>query len=174
MQRIIQRHRGPREAGVSLLEVLMAISLLGISFATIFSGLSAALRTTDRLDAFRSGQRFCRKKAQRALLGPLLRRPGQVRSGISPSGIGWQARTELVDERPLSGSQKPAQLVRITLEVSWRTRSGRQSLSLETLKLCIPELATQPVRAGFRSQESGVRSQTTHPGERAGVGMRSG
>jgi len=30
-------------------------------------------------------------------------------------------------------------LVRITLEVSWRTRSGGQSLSLETLKLCIPE-----------------------------------
>ena len=51
---------GRARPGISLLEVLMAISLLGVSFATIFSGLSAALRATDRLDAFRSGQRICR------------------------------------------------------------------------------------------------------------------
>jgi hypothetical protein len=54
----MQRHRGPREAGISLLEVLIAVSLLGVSFATIFSGLSAALRTTDRLDSFDRGDEF--------------------------------------------------------------------------------------------------------------------
>ena len=138
MQRIIQRHRGPREAGVSLLEVLMAISLLGISFATIFSGLSAALRTTDRLDRFDRANDFAARKLSELILDPSLA-ADQVRSGVSPSGIGWQARTQLVNTRPLSDPKKPAQLVRILLEVSWRTRSGRQSLSLETLKLCIPE-----------------------------------
>ncbi len=143
MQRIIQRHRGPREAGVSLLEVLMAISLLGISFATIFSGLSAALRTTDRLDRFDRANDFAARKLSELILDPSLA-PDQVRSGFSPSGIGWQARTELVDTRPLSDPKKPAQLVRITLEVSWRTRSGGQSLSLETLKLCIPEPQPSP------------------------------
>ena len=138
MQRIIQRHRGPREAGISLLEVLMAISLLGISFATIFSGLSAALRTTDRLDRFDRANDFAARKLSELILDPSLA-ADQVRSGVSPSGIGWQARTQLVNTRPLSDPKKPAQLVRILLEVSWRTRSGRQSLSLETLKLCIPE-----------------------------------
>ncbi|MGA2607164.1 MAG: hypothetical protein ABSH01_06865 [Terriglobia bacterium] len=138
MQRIIQPHGGPREAGVSLLEVLMAISLLGISFATIFSGLSAALRTTDRLDRFDRANDFAARKLSELILDPSLA-ADQVRSGVSPSGIGWQARTQLVNTRPLSDPKKPAQLVRILLEVSWRTRSGRQSLSLETLKLCIPE-----------------------------------
>ena len=138
MQRIIQRQREPREAGISLLEVLMAISLLGISFATIFSGLSAALRTTDRLDRFDRANDFAARKLSELILDPSLA-ADQVRSGVSPSGIGWQARTQLVNTRPLSDPKKPAQLVRILLEVSWRTRSGRQSLSLETLKLCIPE-----------------------------------
>ena len=143
MQRVIQRHRGPREAGISLLEVLIAISLLGISFATIFSGLSAALRTTDRLDSFDRGNEFATRKLSELSLDPSLA-AGQVRSGISPSGIRWQASTQLVDARPLSDPKKPAQLVRIILEVSWRARSGRQSLNLETLKLCIPEPAPSP------------------------------
>ena len=143
MQRIMQRHRGRGEAGISLLEVLMAISLLGISFATIFSGLSAALRTTDRLDRFDRANDFAARKLNELMLDPSLA-AGQVRSGVSPSGIGWQARTQLVDTRPLSDPEKPAQLVRIMLEVSWRTRSGRQSLNLETLKLCIPEPPPSP------------------------------
>ena len=138
MQRVIQRHRGPREAGISLLEVLIAISLLGVSFATIFSGFSAALRTTDRLDSFDRGNEFATRKLNELFLDPSLA-AGQVRSGVSPSGLSWQARTQLVEERPLSDPKEPAQLVRIILEVSWRTRSGRQSLNLETLKLCIPE-----------------------------------
>ena len=128
---------------MSLLEVLMAISLLGISFVTIFSGLSAALRATDRLDRFDQGNEFATLKLNELFLDPSLG-PDQLRSGVSPSGIQWQARTQLVDERPLPGSEKPAQLVRILLQVSWRTRSGQQSLDLETLKLFIPEPPAGP------------------------------
>ena len=121
----------------------MAISLLGISFATIFSGLSAALRTTDHLDSFDRGNEFATVKLSELFLDPSLA-AGQVRSGVSPSGFWWQARTQLVETRPLSDPKKPAQLVRIILEVSWRTRSGRQNLNLETLKLCIPEPPPSP------------------------------
>jgi len=125
------------------MEVLMATSLLGISFATIFSGLSAGLRTTDRLDRFDRANDFGAKKLNELILDPSVA-AGQMRSGVSPSGIEWQARTQLVDTRPLADPKKPAQLVRIILEVSWRTRSGRQSLRLETLKLCIPEPPPSP------------------------------
>ena len=143
MRMIIQRQRRSPEAGISLLEVLMAISILGISFATIFSGLSAALRATDHLDRFDRSNEFAKEKLSELFLDPSLM-AGQMRSGVSPSGIWWQAKTELVDKRPLPGSEKPAQLVRIILEVSWRTRSGRQSLNLETLKLCFPEPPPNP------------------------------
>jgi len=131
-----------RASGMSLLEVLMAISLLGVSFVTIFSGLSAALRATGRLDAFDRGNEFATQKLNELFLDPTFG-VDQMRSGTSPSGIEWQARTELLDQRPLPGSQQSAKLVRINLEVSWRTRLGRQNLSLESLKLFIP-----PARPG--------------------------
>ena len=134
--------RSRRAAGMSLLEVLMAISLLGVSFVTIFSGLSAALRATGRLDAFDRGNEFATQKLNELFLDPTFG-PDQVRSGTSPSGIDWEARTELLDQRPLAGSQ-PAQLVRVNLVVSWRTRSGRQNLSLESLKLFIPPAPPSP------------------------------
>jgi type II secretory pathway pseudopilin PulG len=131
------------EAGISLLEVLMAVSLLGISFVTIFSGLSAALRATGRLDLFDRANEFAIQKLNELFLDPSLE-AGQFLSGVSPSGIHWQARTELVDKRPLPGSEKPAQLLRIILQVSWVTRLGQQSLNLETLKLYIPEPPPSP------------------------------
>ncbi|SPE32202.1 putative General secretion pathway protein H [Acidobacteriia bacterium SbA2] len=140
MQMLIQRRR---EAGMSLLEVLMAISLLGVSFVTIFSGLSAALRATGRLDAFDRGNEFATRKLNELFLDPSLT-ADQLFTGTTPSGIEWEARTVLVDERPLAGSQKPAQLVRIDLRVSWRTRAGSQNLNLESLKLCIPPSPPSP------------------------------
>jgi len=142
-KRTKQGRRKQVEAGISLLEVLMAVSLLGISFVAIFSGLSAALRGVDHLGRFDQGNEFATQKLNELLLDPTLG-ADQLRSGVSPSGIRWQARTQLVDERPLPGSEKPAQLVRILLQVSWRTRSGQQSLDLETLKLFIPEPPPSP------------------------------
>ncbi len=140
MQRSIASRRA---AGMSLLEVLMAISLLGVSFVTIFSGLSAALRATGRLDAFDRGNEFATQKLNELFLDPTFG-ADQMRSGRSPSGIEWEARTELLESRPLPGSQKSAQLVRINLGVSWRTRSGRQNLNLESLKLFIPPAPPSP------------------------------
>ena len=143
MQKIIHRRRMGREVGISLLEVLMAIALLGISFATIFSGLSAALRATDRLDRYDRGNEFATRMLNELFLDPSLT-AGEVRSGLTPSGMHWQAKTELVESRPLFDPKKPAQLVRIILEVSWRTRSGQQSVNLETLKLCLPQPPSNP------------------------------
>jgi len=140
VQMFIQRRR---ERGMSLLEVLMAISLLGVSFVTIFSGLSAALRATGRLDAFDRGNEFATRKLNELFLDPSVAADQRL-SGTTPSGIHWEARTELVDQRPLPGSQKPAQLVRINLRVSWATRSDWQNLNLESLKLCIPPAPTGP------------------------------
>jgi type II secretory pathway pseudopilin PulG len=139
------RRRSRRgSAGISLLEVLMAISLLGISFATIFSGLSAALRATDHLGAFDRGNAFATQKLSELNLDPTLQ-AGEVRTGMSPDGtIWWQARTQLMGARPGLDPKKPVQLVRLVLDVAWQTRAGRQILSLESLKLCVPEPAASP------------------------------
>jgi len=132
--------RQSADSGVSLLEVLIAISLLGVGFAAVFSGLSAALRTTDRLDRYESSVDYATEKLNELVLDPALT-AGERRSGVSTAGIRWQAETRLMETRPLSDPNRPAQLVLINLEVSWDTRTGRQSFGLQTLKLCIPEAA---------------------------------
>jgi len=128
---------------MSLLEVLMAVSILGISFVTIFTGLSAALRATGRLDLFDRANEFAIQKLNELYLDPALGADDK-RYGVSSSGIAWQARTRLVEERQLPGSESPARLIRIDLQVSWRTPRGQQSLNLETLKLCIPQPPASP------------------------------
>jgi general secretion pathway protein I len=132
-----------RSAGVSLLEVLIAVSLLGLSFGAIFPGLSSALRTSDLLDGYGRCVEYATAKLNDLALDPTLG-PGEVRSGVSNSGVRWRATTGLVDKRPTSDPDRPVQLIRIRLETSWNTSRGTRSFVLQTLKLRLPEPRPNP------------------------------
>lgn len=144
MRQIVRRRaHGSPEAGVSLLEVLIAISILGISFTAIFSGLSSALRTVERVDHYTLVTNFAANKLNEIAINSRLE-PGQVFSGTSDSGLNWRARTEVVDQRPGPGADRPIQLVRVEVQVSWETSKGSQSFALQTLKLRVPPPAVNP------------------------------
>ncbi|HLY62726.1 MAG TPA: type II secretion system protein [Terriglobia bacterium] len=138
-----QRANSYAEAGVSLLEVLIAISILGISFTAIFSGLSGALRTVDRIDHYAQVTEFAANKLNELAIDSRSE-PGQVLSGTSDSGLSWRARTELVDERPGVSADHPVQLVRVEIQVSWETSKGSQSYALQTLRLRVPPPVVNP------------------------------
>ena len=125
------------EAGVSLLEILIAVSLLGIGFTAIFSGFSTALRTIERVDHYAQVTDFAVNKLNELEVDPDLE-PGRQLSGVSDSGLRWQATAALADERPGTDPDHPTQLMRIELRVTWDTYKGSQSFALQTLKLRIP------------------------------------
>ncbi|MBZ5563672.1 MAG: type II secretion system GspH family protein [Acidobacteriia bacterium] len=125
------------EAGISLLEILIAISILAMSFTAIFSSMSAALRAETRLDQYRLVVDYATNKLNEVALDPNLE-PGQVTTGVSPSGLRWKVWTRVVDTRPGLGPDRPLQLVRIVVEVSWKGGAGPQSYVLQTLKLRYP------------------------------------
>ena len=125
------------EAGISLLEILLAVSILGITFTAIFSGLSAALRAAGRLDQYRLVVDYATNKLNEVALDSSLE-PGREYSGISPSGLRWRARSDVVDSRPGLGPDRPLQLLHVVVEVSWKGSARPQSLVLQTLKLRIP------------------------------------
>lgn len=131
------------EAGVSLLEILIAVSLLGIGFTAIFSGFSTALRTIERVDHSAQVTDFAVNKLNELEVDPNLE-PGQQISGVSDSGLRWRATTALVDERPGIDPDHPTQLMRIEVRVSWDTYKGNQSFALQTLKLRIPRKGVRP------------------------------
>jgi prepilin-type N-terminal cleavage/methylation domain-containing protein len=143
MRNVKQTHQPKREqAGVSLLEVLIAVSLLGLCFAALFPSLSAALRTTGHLSQYDHAVEYATNQLNELVLEPALE-PGQERSGISPAGFRWRAKTELVAQRPWL-PDRPVELMRMVLDVSWKSSAGEQSLRLETLKLRIPRATTKP------------------------------
>lgn len=142
-QAVQRRPQQGTEAGVSLLEVLIAVSLLGIGFTAIFSGFSTALRTIERVDRYAGVTDFAENKLNELVVDPRLE-PGQELSGVSGSGLSWRARTELVDQRPGPSPDRPVQLMRVEVQVSWETSKGFQSFALQTLKLRIPEPAASP------------------------------
>lgn len=131
------RRSKPSDAGISLLEILIAISILAITFAAIFSGMSAALRVEARLDQYRQVVDCATNKLNEVALDPNLE-PGQEISGVSASGLRWRAWTEVVDTRPGLAPDRPLQLARIIVEVSWKGSAGPQSYMLQTLKLRFP------------------------------------
>jgi len=131
------------EAGISLLEILIAVSILAMTFTAIFSGMSAALRAASRLDQYRLVVDYAANKLNEASLDPNLE-PGSEVSGVSASGLRWRAQTQVIDTRPGLGPDRPLELVKIVVEVFWKGSAGPQSYRLETLKLRLPPPPKSP------------------------------
>lgn len=132
------RSAKPSQAGISLLEVLMAVSILGICFTAIFSSFSAGLGAIERVNQYNRVVALATEKLNEFLLDPALR-AGQEKSGPAEAGLRWRATAERVEERPGPAPDRPVELLRVSVEVSWVSRSGRQSFLLETLKLQVAE-----------------------------------
>jgi len=140
---MLKRQMRSSQAGVSLLEILIAVSILGISFTAIFSSLSSGLRAAARLDQYQRAVDLATNQLNEMVLDPTLE-PGQVISGVSSSGLRWKAKSELVDSRPGPAQDRPLQLVRLVVEVSWARPTRPQSFVLQTLKLRIPPAKPNP------------------------------
>ena len=137
----LPQERGRREAGFTLLEVLVATVILGTAVAALFSLLSGALRNADRLQA-----------PEQALLMGQAKMNELLAVGADPSSTAalsldekvegrWddQFRWEALAARFRSSSQRvPGEttLVRIALDVFWKSGAGEErKLSLETYQL---------------------------------------
>lgn len=131
------------QAGISLLEVLMAVSILGICFTAVFSAFSVALGAADRLERHNQAVTLASQKLNELMLDPALS-SGQEKSGVAEPGLRWRATTELAGERPGPLPDQRVQLVRVRVEVSWEWRSRRQDFSLESLTLRVPEAEATP------------------------------
>src|SRR5579863_2270604 len=124
-------------AGMSLLEILIAVSILGICFSALFSGFSAALRATVRLRQYNRAVEFASEELNELVADPTLR-GGDVRAGVAASGLRWRAVTEVADQRPGPSTDRPIELVHVVLEVSWQEGTGTERLVLQTLKIGVP------------------------------------
>jgi prepilin-type N-terminal cleavage/methylation domain-containing protein len=120
--------RGAR--GFALLELIVALAILGAGFSVLFTSLSASARNIGRLQTFQRRRELVENLLAELELVQGLRAGDEAR-GVFTDGTRWS-----IDVRPFARTlQNPDGLVRILLRVEWDGRSGPQVRTIETYRL---------------------------------------
>lgn len=119
----------PAEAGFTLLEVVVALALLGLVCISAFGVLTAGLRVsraaTNYTTAVLEGERILNEVVANGMTT-------DTKEGILESGYRWKA------ERIRASSvnaEAPAQILRVQVSVWWPSFRGEQHLDLTTFTL---------------------------------------
>jgi prepilin-type N-terminal cleavage/methylation domain-containing protein len=131
-----------KSRGFSLLELLVAIALAGLSFAVLFSSMSTSLRNVGRLTAFEHHVEQAKSKlAELELVSGL--HPGDHSEGEFEDGTRWRFEVFPYILPPVTlASVNAPSVVRVTLTLEWQGRSDRQSWTIERYRATRAGLTT--------------------------------
>lgn len=123
-----------RNRGFTLLEVMVATTIMAIAVVGLLSSLSASLRNAARLTDYDRSALLARRRMDELLLDRRLPRFATVEGNwdLSATGVegGWRARITPFDAPPGAGAGV-AVLDRVELEVWWTKGGFRRSFTLE-------------------------------------------
>ncbi len=111
-----------RTAGFTLLEVLVATVIMGISVTGLIVGLSQAVKNASRLADYDRAVMLARTKMNDLLLDVSLPFDGRV-EGSFDSSSGWRAALKPFEQPPNAGPGTPI-LQQVALQVWWQPASG--------------------------------------------------
>ncbi len=127
-----------RQRGFTLLEMIVATTIMGIAVVGLLEGISAASHNAARLRDYDRIVQLSRLRMNELLVDPLLPRDTVVQGQFDPSltgGLeaGWQARLSAFEMPP---AVAPGQLAldRIELQVWWMSGSRRRTFSLDAFR----------------------------------------
>jgi general secretion pathway protein I len=126
-------------AGFTLLEVIIAMTILGIGFAALFAGMSQSARNITKLEKVGRREMFTRNLLAHLDLVQQLR-AGDASSGTFDDGTRWRLEIQPYVQ---ATSQMQVSLVRVELRLEWDAPAGIQSKTIETYRLVTP-VATAP------------------------------
>jgi general secretion pathway protein I len=121
------------EAGFTLIEVLVAISIMGMSLVIILSLFSQGLRTLQVDQAYTRAIILAKSKMGEVDLIKELEEGEE--DGLYPGGFNW--RREVVEvpvSRDEEALERRTRLYHIQVVVSWQNGQRRRQVALETLR----------------------------------------
>jgi general secretion pathway protein I len=125
------KRRGP--SGFSLLEVLVALALLGMTVSVIFGGMSKAVKTVRLIDDTERRIELGRQKlAELELLDGV--KAGESAHGQFSDGTSWRVETSWFIP-PVDGPRpNPNAVIRLALALEWQSGQVAKSWSVDTYR----------------------------------------
>jgi prepilin-type N-terminal cleavage/methylation domain-containing protein len=117
--------------GFSLIEVLVALTIIGLGFSVIYSGMSGSVRNLDRAQATDHRVELAREKLTELDLLKAIR-PGDSTSGVFADGTRWTVQTSPFIPAVKDGPKaNPASVIQIDFTVEWNGRNGVQKQTIQ-------------------------------------------
>jgi prepilin-type N-terminal cleavage/methylation domain-containing protein len=116
--------------GFILLELIVALTVLGIGFSVLFASMAGSTRNIDRLEKFEHRRQLAENLLAELDLVQRLK-AGDTAHGAFDDGTRWRIEVEPFARSVQTGDG----LVRIQLHLEWQGNSGPQMRTIETYRL---------------------------------------
>jgi general secretion pathway protein I len=124
--------------GFTLLEMIVATTIMGVAVVGLLSGISGATRNAARLRDYDRVVQLARLRMNELLLDDRLPRNTEISGQFAPAlagglNAGWRARVTIAEASPAPAPGDFA-LDRIQLEVWWMAGSQRRAFALDSYR----------------------------------------
>ena len=124
--------------GFTLIEVLVATSVLGIVAVALFGLLSASLSNLHKVEDLHHYELAAQDTMDRVLLLPTLPVPATASGQVENSNARWTVNVDLW--APSNLDKKPTEVIaKVRVLLSWPGRSGDRTIELESLRATKPD-----------------------------------
>jgi general secretion pathway protein I len=122
--------------GFTLIETLVAISILAISLVTLLQLFSGGLKSSRLSEEYTRGIFYARERMDEILLAEELNEG--VIAGQSDDGFTWRAESSPVDSPEAKDAKLPVRAFNIKVDVMWREGEKEKHFVINAIKLAAP------------------------------------
>ena len=123
----------PMKRGFTLLEVLVAVMVMGTAFAAIAGVLGTSMRNVGRAEDYQRVTLLARSQMNELMTLPW--KDGTIWSGQWADGYRWRAQATRVPPPAQEAYYGQYELMRLTLVGTWKTSRGEKTFTLETARV---------------------------------------
>ena len=136
--------------GFTLIEVLVAASVLGIAATALFGLLSKSLSNLRKVEDLHRYELAAQDLMKRVLLLQTLPAPATAEGVVDNLGANWSVK--ITPWAPATLEKKPEQAVlNIEVEVTWPGRSSQRNVAVESLKVAKIDYSNYDVRQSIKT-----------------------